>query len=172
MLLIEWFYKMIENRIFTINSLEFDETIHRSWKGKLIHETEEIIIFEGVFDEEIKHPYLDVIRRGTISIEYYWKNRWYNIFRFVEPEGGLRNFYCNINRPPVIENGILNFIDLDIDVLIWKDWTYEILDLGEFQENAQIFNYSAKLQNKVWQSLDELLKLIENKDFPFNIPIK
>ncbi len=166
----KWSYKMFENRVFTINSLKFDGKIHRSWKATLIRETQELIIFRGVFHKEIKHSHLGVIRRGTISYEYYWKKCWYNVFRFHEPEGDLRNFYCNINQPLVIENDLLSYIDLDIDVLLWKDWTFEILDLDEFQKNARIFNYSAELQNQVWQTLDKLLKLIKNKDFPFNIP--
>ncbi|MDQ3321426.1 MAG: DUF402 domain-containing protein [Acidobacteriota bacterium] len=154
---------------FTINSRKFDGVIHRSWKAELIEQTESLLTFAGRFEKEITHPNLGVIRRGTMSYEFYWTNRWYNIFRFHEPEGDLRNFYCNVNQPPVCAGNVLDYVDLDIDVLVWKDLSFEILDLDEFKDNSETFNYSTELKNNVNDSLNEILNLIKNKSFPFNI---
>lgn len=111
---------------------------------------------------------MGLIRRGTISYEYYWRNRWYNIFRFHEPEGDLRNFYCNISRPPRFDNGVLDYIDLDIDILVRKDLSYEVLDLEEFQDNAAAYAYSNEVRMMADQSLRELKGLIERREFPFD----
>lgn len=151
-----------------INSRKFDGKIHRSWKVELIEETASLLTFVGIFEKEVKHQHLGVIRRGTISYEFYWKNEWFNVFRFHEPEGDLRNFYCNINKPPTFENGILDYIDLDIDILVWKDFSVQILDLEEFEENAEKFDFSKSFRNKTKKSLDKMLELIEQKEFPFN----
>jgi protein associated with RNAse G/E len=114
---------------------------------------------------------LGVIRRGTISYEFYWLERCYSIFRFHEPEGGLRNFYCNINLPPKFENNVLDYTDLDIDLIVWADFSYQILDLDEFHDNAERFSYSDELRAKVQNNLNELITLVENKSFPFNVKI-
>ena len=159
---------MPDNKLITINSRKFDGEIHRTWKAELIEETEELYIFVGVFHLEVKHSKLGVIRRNTVSYEYYWKNKWFNIFRFHEPEGNLRNFYCNINQPPELKNSILDYIDLDIDVLVWQDFSFEILDMDEFEENILKYKYSDLLQKKVHKSLAEIIELIENKNFPFD----
>lgn len=159
---------MTQSEIFKINSLKFDGRIHRSWKAEIISETNELIIFRGVFENEITHPSLGVIRRNTVSHEFYWKNRWYNIFRFHEPEGNLRNYYCNISQPPTIKNNVLNYIDLDVDVLVQKDFSFEVLDFDEFEDNAVRFGYSLELREKVGKSLCEVLELIKNRDFPFD----
>ncbi len=155
------------NELITINARKLDGEIHRSWKAELIEETEDLYVFLGIFDFEIAHPKLGVIRRETKSYEYYWKNGWFNVFRFHEPEGDFRNYYCNINQPPVLENGILNYVDLDIDVLIWKDFSYEILDIDEFEENIEKYKYPESLQKQAHKSLKDLLKIIEQKEFPF-----
>ncbi len=157
-----------QNKLITINSYKFDGKIHRSWKAKLIEQKNSLLIFVGEFEQEVKHPHLGVIRRGTISYEFYWLDLWYNVFRFHEPDGNLRNYYCNVNLPPKFENGVLDYIDLDIDVLVWKDFAYQILDLDEFEENAKIFNYSEDLIKKAKDNLAKLLRLIENRRFPFN----
>lgn len=160
---------MSGKELITINSRKVDGKIHRSWKAELIEETPELYIFVGVFDLEVKHSKLGVIRRDTVSYEYYWKNKWFNIFRFHEPEGVLRNFYCNVNQPPILENGVLDYIDLDIDVLVWQDFSYEILDIDEFEENTLKYSYSGDLQKKAQASLREILDLLEKRHFPFDL---
>ncbi len=152
----------------TIIARKFDKTIHRSWKCELVEQTDSLLVFVGEFEEEIRHKQLGVIRRGTISCEYYWLDRWYNVFRFHEPDGGLRNFYCNLNMPPTYTNGVLDYVDLEIDILVWKDFSFEILDLDEFEENAKKFGYSEELKLKVQANLDELLQMIESREFPFD----
>jgi protein associated with RNAse G/E len=130
-----------------------------------------MFVFRGVFDSEVKHNELGVIRPGTISYEFFWRSRWYNIFRFHEPEGDFRNFYCNINQPPVIKDNSLNYVDLDIDVLIGKDFSIDILDKEEFEQSALKFAYSEDLQSKVKASLNDLLKIIKRRNFPFDFKI-
>lgn len=159
---------MVQSKIITINARKYNNLIHRSWNCKLLEESPAHWLFVGEFDSEIRHPKLGIIRRGTISYEYYWKNKWFNVFRFHEPEGELKFYYCNINMPPKFENNVLDYVDLDIDVLVQRDFTFEILDEDEFNENTVLFNYPKKLKMQVQKSLEELLKIIEMKSFPFN----
>jgi uncharacterized protein len=150
-----------------INSRKFNGEIHRSWKADFIENRDSLFVFVGEFDEEIRHSKLGVIRRGTISYEYYWLDRWFNVFKFYEPDGGLRNFYCNLNMPPSFENNVLDYIDLEIDVLVSKNFEVEILDREEFDENSKLFGYSDDLIAKTFETLNELLKIIEMRAFPF-----
>ena len=124
------------------------------------------LTFVGVFDDDVAHPDLGDIRSGTISYEYYWLDRWYSIFCFYEPDGSFRNYYCNINMPPAFENGVLDYVDLDIDVLVWPDLTYQILDEAEYKGNAQKFSYPESVTSAVAEALAELLALIENRKLP------
>lgn len=155
----------------TINSRKFGGAIHKTWKAELIERNDSLLTFVGVFKNEITHSHLGVIGRGTISYEFYWLDRWFNVFRFHEPDGSLRNFYCNINMPPKFENEVLDYVDLDVDVLVWKDFSIEILDVDEFEENSKRFDYPAEIKNKVEVSLKNLIRLVENREFPFDIEI-
>ena len=156
------------NKSITINSRKYDGRLHRSWQATLIEQSTSRLKFVGEFDQEIIHQHLGVIRRGTVSYEYYWLERWYNVFRFHEPDGEFRNFYCNINLPPIFNNDVLDYVDLDIDVLVWKDFSYSILDLDEFEENAVIFKYPTELITKIKMNLKELIHQIEHRKFPFD----
>ena len=157
-----------DDKLVTINSLKFDGSINKSWNAELVNCENRLFTFVGKFEKEIIHSQLGIIRRGTMSYEFYWLNRWYNVFRFHEPEGGLRNFYCNINLPLKFSGSVLDYVDLDIDILVWKDFSYQILDSEEFEENAKRFSYSDKMRKKVRATQDELISLIETKTFPFD----
>ncbi len=156
------------NEIVTVNSRKFDGTLHRSWKANFIEQKNSLLTFVGEFEKDIKHPNLGFIRRGTISYEFYWLDCWFNVFRFHQPDGSLRNFYCNINMPPKFQNNVLDYVDLDIDVLVWKDFSIEILDMDEFAENSKKYNYSVEIKNRANESLKKILELVENRDFPFD----
>ena len=153
----------------TINSRKYDGSVHRSWKAELLEVKDSLLVFVGEFEKEVIHEHLGVIRRGTVSYEFYWLDRGYNVFRFHEPEGDLRNYYCNLNLPPTFENNTLDYIDLDVDVLVWTDFSCHILDLEEFRDNAEIFNYPPELMQDVTRNLSELLHIIKNKSFPFDL---
>ena len=154
-----------------INARKFDNSIHRSWKADLVKRTDKLLFFVGIFEQEIVHPKLGTIKSQTTSYEYYWLDRWYNVFRFHEPDGQFRNYYCNVNMLPTLQNNILNYVDLDIDVLVKKDLTFEVLDINEFKTNSIKYNYPKEIKIKAEDSLSELRSLIKNREFPFDYSI-
>jgi len=155
-------------RTVTINSRKYDGTIDKSWHADLISESDDLLTFVGVFDREIRHSHLGIIRSGTVSYEFYWKSKWFNIFRFHEPDGALRNFYCNINTPPVLSAGFLDYTDLDVDFLVWRDLSYQILDLDDFSKNSRIFSYQPMILDRVEAAKSEVETLIRTRGFPFD----
>nr|MBA3442190.1 DUF402 domain-containing protein [Pyrinomonadaceae bacterium] len=124
-----------------VRACKYDGRVHRSWAGRLREHRGSLIVLDAEFAEEVRHPLLGTIAPGTLSTEYYWTDRWYNVFRFAHPNGRLRNYYCNINRPAVFDDTVLSFVDLDMDVLVAPDYTYSVLDTEEFAINAAQFEY-------------------------------
>ena len=152
--------------MITVNSRKFDRTIRRSWRCNLMEQRDSLLVFVGEFDTEVTHPDLGRIQKGTISYEYYWLDRWYNVFRFHEPSGELRNYYCNVCMPPTFEKDILDYVDLDIDVLVQPDLSYSILDRNEYEHAAEAFGYSSGLKEKVEDAVKELVELIQTRTLP------
>jgi uncharacterized protein len=155
-------------RPITVRALKFDGQEHRRWNARLTSCDASLIELDATFEEEIRHSQLGTIVPGTISIEYYWLHRWYNIFRFLEPGGRLRNYYCNVNVPPVFDGRVLSFIDLDMDILVAPDLSFRILDRDEFELNAVRYNYPTEVRRQAHVALDELAALIESRQFPFD----
>jgi len=156
-------------KTINVRTYKYDGSEHRRWRARLLEKRGTLIVLDAEFEEEIQHTLLGTIALGTISREYYWLDRWYNIFRFLEPTGELKNFYCNINAPPVFQSSTLSYIDLDMDILVAPDLSYTVLDEDEFARNILEFNYPLEIQRKSRLALEELISLIETKQFPFNL---
>jgi len=156
------------SRQITINALKYDGELRRSWEAGLIREGPDLIVAVGVFEQSVRHNDLGLIQKGTVSFEYFWPGRWYNVFRFAGPDGGFRNFYCNIAMPPRVHGDVLEFVDLDIDLVVWPDGHREVLDLGEFEMNSERYSYSDEVRFKALHALDDLIRSIETADFPFD----
>ncbi len=156
------------NKIATIRALKYDGEVRRTWKAELLEGTASLSTFVGKFEDAVVHPDLGLIEKGTLSYEYFWTDRWYNVFRFHEPDGSLRNWYCNIGKPPVIEEGVVSYVDLDIDVLVWPGDDPIVLDEDEFIINAARYAYSADVLLEVENAKRELLKRVASREFPFD----
>lgn len=127
-----------------------------------------MLVLEGKFDADIEHDLLGTIVSGTHSLEYYWLDRWYNVFRFSQPNGGLRNYYCNVNVPPSFDGEILSYVDLDLDILVAPDFSFQILDAKDFERNAEVYGYDDEIRANAQHALDELVAMIDQRAFPFN----
>ena len=138
--------------------LKYDGHERRRWAAQVVKQVGPLIVLDAVFDEEINHDLLGTIAQGTVSKEYYWLDRWYNVFRFNE------RFYCNVTQPPSFDGATLTYVDLDIDVLVESDFSYRILDLEDFES----YPYPADLKEKARQALEELISLVEARSFPFD----
>ena len=156
----------MENKLVTVNSRSFDGSIRRTWRCELVERCDPMLVFVGTFESDVEHGDLGLIKKGTVSYEYYWLDRWYNIFRFHEPDGTFRNYYCNINMPPVFENGVLDYVDLDIDIVVWPDKVWQILDRDEFESNSVKFGYSDEIRAKVEETVLGLTEIIDRDKLP------
>ena len=154
--------------MITVRAQKYDGSEHRTWHATLLRREGALLVLDATFGEEIKHDLLGTIASGTKSIEYYWLDRWYNIFRFTEPTGELRSYYCNVNVPPQFDGQVLSYVDLDIDILVEPDLSYRIVDLEDFEQNADRFGYSEDVQTKARMAIERLVELIQSRAFPFN----
>jgi len=158
---------MTVTREITVRVLKHDGAEHRRWKATLSRREKDLIVLEAEFDIDVTHELLGQIKRNTRTIEYYWLNRWYNVFRFLKDDGSTRLWYCNINTPPQLERNTLSYIDLDIDILVQPDFSFQVLDEDEFETNSIMYGYSEKETSAAHSAVHEVMEMIEQRRFPF-----
>ena len=151
-----------------VRAYKYDGSLHRTWEAELVRQESSLIVLDAKFADEIVHDLLGTIASGTHSLEYYWLDRWYNIFRFAQPDGKLRNYYCNVNVPPTFDGQTLSYVDLDLDILVEPDFSYRILDVEDFERNAGHYDYTVEVQANARRAVDDLVRMIETRSVPFN----
>ncbi len=156
----------MQGREITVNARKYDGSLGRQWTAGVVSQTVDLIVAVGRFEFDVEHSDLGLIKKGTVSFEHFWKDRWYNIFRFHRPDGSLRNYYCNVAMPLTVEGATLEFIDLDIDVVIWPDGSFEVLDRDDFEKNSVHFGYPSEVLEKAEAALLELLDLAQSGKLP------
>src|SRR5437667_5061464 len=157
---------MDEPRQISVHVLKYDGTEYRHWNARISECDGSLLVLDAEFEHDVQHHLLGEIRRGTATVEYYWLDRWYNVFRFLNDDGGTRLYYCNINMPPVRDGHVLTYIDLDIDILVQPDLSYQVLDVEEFEANASRYSYSEEEKKRARAAVDELRSMITNRQFP------
>lgn len=151
-----------------VRALKYDGSVHRSWPAQVLSQDASLVVLDAKFPVEIVHELLGTIASGTHSLEYYWLDRWYNVFRFAQPDGKLRNYYCNVNVPAKFDGETLSYVDLDLDILVDPDFSYRVLDVEDFERNARLYGYTEDVKANARQALTELVSMIETRAFPFS----
>ena len=158
---------MTLTREIIVRVLKHDGAEHRRWNATLSRREEDLIVLDAEFDVEVTHELLGLIKRNTRTIEYYWLNRWYNVFRFLKDDGSTRLWYCNINTPPQLAANTLSYIDLDIDILVQPDFSFQVLDEDEFETHSNMYGYTEEEIAAAYSAVQEVLAMIEQRHFPF-----
>ena len=73
-----------------------------------------------------------VFEPGDQFTEYYYTDRWYNIFDIIRSDGTRKGWYCNVAEPAHIHDEVIEQIDLLLDVWVDSQGKALILDEDEF----------------------------------------
>lgn len=100
------------------------------------------------------------------AIMFFYKNRWFNILAQLKKNGLY--YYCNIATPYLIDENVIKYIDYDLDLRVYPDGEYKILDKNEYKYHKKIMHYTDELDLVVKSELQELIKMKEINSFPFD----
>lgn len=158
--------KIEKGKHFNIHSYKHNGKIHRSWdEATYICETEDYAIF-GNCKTLVKESDGRTWRTKEPAIMYFSKNKWFNIIGQFKSNGIY--YYCNIASPYIIEENTIKYIDYDLDLRVFPDGSFKILDRGEYQYHKKLMNYSKEIDTILKRELTELINKVRMKEEPFN----
>lgn len=102
------------------------------------------------------------------SLVYFWRDRWFNVFRLARPGCELALWYCNITTPPTYQDGQIGYIDLDLDVAVRPEGVIELLDEDEFEEHQELYGYPPEIIAEARSAAAEVTSLALEGGFPFS----
>src|SRR5215216_5216497 len=104
------------------------------YEGVMLARDENSVTLEALFDRA-DMPFMDVVfKTGDRFVETYYTDRWYNIFAIHDRDDGkVKGWYCNIGKPAVIEDGLVSYMDLALDLWVSRNGQQTVLDEDEFK---------------------------------------
>ncbi|OQY90734.1 MAG: hypothetical protein B6D38_03100 [Anaerolineae bacterium UTCFX1] len=130
------------------------------YEGEELRRDETSVVVEALFTRE-DMPFQDVVfKKGDRFVEYYYTDRWYNIFAIYDRDDGqIKGWYCNIGKPAVIEDEVVSYVDLALDLWVSADGTQTVLDEDEFAA----LDLTDELRRNALSGLEELQRLYLNE---------
>lgn len=121
------------------------------------------VVLEALFTRD-DMPFQDVVfKKGDRFVEYYYTDRWYNIFAIYDRDDGqIKGWYCNVGKPAEFEDGIVSYVDLALDLWVSANGTQTVLDEDEFDA----LELPDELRARALTGLAELKRLFLNDKPP------
>ena len=152
--------------ILKIQCYKHDGQVYRNWDETLVVEvTDDYIVCAN---DKVKVTEIDGRKWTTKepAILFYYKDKWFNIISQFKKNGIY--YYCNIASPYVIEDNTIKYIDYDLDLRVFPDGTFRVLDKGEYEYHKEKMNYSIEIDKIVNKELNNLIDIYKEKQGPFD----
>jgi predicted RNA-binding protein associated with RNAse of E/G family len=153
----------MENNI-VVHKLNEQGTEVWRYEGVILETDSNAVTLEAQFDRATVDFHEITLTKGDRFVETFFSDRWYNIFAIYDAQDGhFKGWYCNITRPARIEPGHVYAEDLALDLIVYPDGRWLVMDEDEFDQ------LDIPLQDRelARTSLEALIQLAQNKRGPF-----
>lgn len=157
--------RLFKGEKLIIHSYKHDGSIHRAWdEAVLIEETDDYIVFGNEKTKVIESDGR-TWKTKEPAILFFYKKNWYNIIGQCKKDGIY--YYCNIASPFIIENNTIKYIDYDLDLRVFPDGSFKVLDRGEYNYHKSKMKYPEDIDLILKNELSSLIDKVRERQIPF-----
>ena len=149
-----------------IHCYKHNAKIHRIWEDAvIIEETSDYLICGNNKTKVIENDGRSHKTKEP-AIIFFYKHNWFNIIAQFKDFGLF--YYCNIASPYIIDEDTIKYIDYDLDLRVFPDGGYRVLDKNEYKYHKKIMSYDENLDFVINKELEKLINMKKNNEGPFN----
>src|SRR5258706_3686787 len=108
------------------------------YKGEVIEHLPHGVVLLAYWTLQEKDLGYTRFEPGDRFIEYYYTDRWFNIFDIAHANGTRKGWYCNVAEPAVISEEQIKQVDLLLDIWVNPKGEPLILDEDEFASDPTL----------------------------------
>ena len=141
--------------------------------GTLEHTSEEAVVLENTQEYLVcgngRTKITEKDGRSHMTNEpavlFFYKDHWFNIIGQLKKFGLF--YYCNIASPYIIDGKSIKYIDYDLDLRVFPDGGFKILDRNEYNYHKKVMKYSPEIDKIVKTELTHLIEKKRKNEGPF-----
>lgn len=154
-----------EGETIQIHSYKHDGHIHRVWEETVVLKGTKTVLIGGndrtVVTEADGRTW--ITREPAIC--YFHSQHWFNIIGMLREDG--IHYYCNLSSPFALDDEALKYIDYDLDIKVFPDLSYVILDEDEYEEHRKLMGYPDVIDKILKMNMEKLILWIRQRKGPF-----
>ena len=151
---------------YIIHSYKHNGDIHRSWdEAILLDDCDEYLVF-GNNKTKVLESDGRSWKTKEPAIMFFFKKKWYNVIGQLKSDGIY--YYCNMASPFILEDGAIKYIDYDLDLRVFPDGAFKVLDRGEYKYHKNKMKYPETIDTILKNDLSDLIELVRKKEIPFD----
>jgi uncharacterized protein len=136
------------------------------YTGEVLEKGEDWVCLRAVFERPATNLGFVIFQPGDVFIEWFYSNRWYNIFQVHEGDTAvIKGWYCNITRPAVIDEQLVHADDLEVDIFVTPNGTVILLDEKEFSA----LQLSSHERMAALRAIQSLRQQVATREAPFHL---
>ena len=148
-----------------IHCYKHNGKLHRTWDDAIVLEITDDVLVCGNHKTWITEADGRSHKTKEPAIIFFYRDKWFNIFAQIKKDGLF--YKCNIASPFLIDGKIIKFIDYDLDLKVFHDGGFRVLDKNEYKYHKKIMSYSEELDMVVKNGLEELIDIKKQNLYPF-----
>lgn len=156
---------LVIGKKYEIHGYKHNGKIHRSWDEAVLLEIHENYLIFGNEKTKVTESDGRTWRTKEPAVLYFFYNSWYNIIGQYKKTGIY--YYCNMASPFIIEEGTIKYIDYDLDLRVFPDGSFKVLDRGEYKYHKKVMEYPEKIDKILKDELTNLINLVRKKSGAF-----
>lgn len=150
-----------------IHSYKHNQKIHRIWKKAVVlYQDHEMLVTANNRTRVIECDGRSWHTKEP-AICYFYNDLWFNIIGMLKKDGVY--FYCNLSSPYLYDGEAIKYIDYDLDIKVFPDGSYILLDEKEYQEHCLQMDYPEDIKEIIQQQRHELITRIKDREKPFDL---
>ena len=151
---------------YEIHAYKHDGSIHRAWDEAILLEIHEDYLIFGNERTKVTESDGRTWRTKEPAVLFFYTKHWYNIIGQNKKNGIY--YYCNMASPFIIEENTIKYIDYDLDLRVFPDGSFKVLDRGEYKYHKNMMNYNDSIDGILKNELTILINKVRKKEFVFD----
>lgn len=155
----------LEGETIQIQSYKHNGQIHRVWEETIVLKGTKNLVIGGNDRTTVTESDGRTWTTREPAICYFHSQHWFNIIGMLRENGVY--YYCNISSPFIFDHEALKYIDYDLDIKVYPDMTYTLLDEDEYEEHRRLMGYPDIIDRILKANVTKLIRWIRQKKGPF-----
>ena len=155
----------MEGETIQIHSYKHNGFIHRVWEETTVLKGSQNLVIGGndktIVTESDGRTW--ITREPAIC--YFHSKYWFNVIGMIREDGVY--YYCNISSPFIADDEALKYIDYDLDIKVFPDMTFILLDEDEYERHRKEMNYPDVIDKILKSNVETLISWIRQRKGPF-----